>query len=54
MGRELVILPGATHMIPADDPALFNATVDRIAGLLRTLFRMRAGYAKEHAALEGK
>ena len=25
---ELVIFPGATHMIPFDDPALFNTTVD--------------------------
>jgi len=26
---ELCIFPNATHMIPYDDPALFNATVDR-------------------------
>jgi pimeloyl-ACP methyl ester carboxylesterase len=26
---QLVIFPGATHMIPFDDPATFNATVDR-------------------------
>ena len=62
---QLVIFPGATHMIPVDDPALFNATVDhffrtpfaktdRIAGLLNSAARMKAEYAKEHAALEGK
>jgi pimeloyl-ACP methyl ester carboxylesterase len=33
---QLVIFPGATHMIPFDDPALFNATVERF---LRTPFR---------------
>ena len=33
---QLVIFPGATHMIPYDDPALFNATVERF---LRTPFR---------------
>jgi pimeloyl-ACP methyl ester carboxylesterase len=32
---ELGIFPNATHMIPFDDPALFNATVDRF---LRTPF----------------
>jgi len=26
---ELTIFPAATHMIPYDDPELFNATVDR-------------------------
>jgi pimeloyl-ACP methyl ester carboxylesterase len=26
---QLVIFPNATHMVPFDDPALFNATVDR-------------------------
>jgi pimeloyl-ACP methyl ester carboxylesterase len=26
---ELAIFPGATHMIPFDDPAIFNGTVDR-------------------------
>jgi len=26
---QLAIFPNATHMIPYDDPALFNATVDR-------------------------
>jgi len=33
---QLVIFPGATHMIPFDDPVLFNWTVDRF---LRTPFR---------------
>lgn len=26
---QLCIFPGATHMVPYDDPALFNASVDR-------------------------
>jgi pimeloyl-ACP methyl ester carboxylesterase len=62
---ELVIFPGATHMIPVDDPARFNAAVDRffrtpfvkvdrVAGLLKTNARMKAEYAKEHAALAAK
>ena len=62
---QLVIFPGATHMIPVDDPALFNATVDRffrtpfvktdrVAGLMKSLIRMNAEYAKEHAAPGGK
>lgn len=62
---QLVIFPGATHMIPVDNPVLFNATVDhffrtpfvktdRVAGLMRSGQRMKAEYAKEHAALEGK
>ena len=33
---QLVIFPGATHMVPYDDPALFNATLERF---LRTPFR---------------
>jgi pimeloyl-ACP methyl ester carboxylesterase len=33
---QLVIFPGATHMIPFDDPMLFNSTVERF---LRTPFR---------------
>ena len=33
---QLVIFPSATHMIPFDDPVLFNATVERF---LRTPFR---------------
>ena len=52
-------------MIPVDDPALFNATVDRffrtpfvktdrVAGLLKSIARMKAEYAKEHAALDGR
>lgn len=62
---QLVIFPGATHMIPVDDPALFDATVDRffrtpfvktdrVAGLMASIARMRAEYAKEQAALKGK
>jgi hypothetical protein len=27
--NQLAIFPGATHMIPFDDPATFNATVER-------------------------
>lgn len=26
---QLCIFPNATHMVPYDDPALFNSTVDR-------------------------
>jgi hypothetical protein len=48
-------------MIPHDDPALANATVDRVfrtpfvktdrvAGLMKTGARMRAEYAADHAA----
>ena len=51
---ELVIFPGATHMIPFDDPALFNSTVDRflrtpfkkidmLNDTLKSLQKMRAG-----------
>ena len=29
---QLAILPNATHMVPFDDPALFNATVERFFG----------------------
>jgi pimeloyl-ACP methyl ester carboxylesterase len=62
---QLAIFPGATHMIPVDDPALFNATVDRffsrpfektdrVAGLTKSIARMKAEFAKEQAAIEGK
>jgi pimeloyl-ACP methyl ester carboxylesterase len=62
---QLAISPGATHMIPVDDPTLFNATVDhffrtpyvktdRIGGLLNSIGRMRAEYAKEKAAADEK
>lgn len=58
---ELAIFPGATHMIPVDDPARFNAAVDRffrtpfvktdrVAGLLKSVARLKAEYAREHAA----
>ena len=61
---ELVIFPGATHMIPVDDPERFDAAVDRffrtpfvktdrVGGLFKSLVRMKAEYAKENAA-EGK
>ena len=33
--RQLAILPNATHMVPYDDPATFNAVVERF---LRTAF----------------
>jgi pimeloyl-ACP methyl ester carboxylesterase len=32
---QLAILPNATHMVPYDDPATFNAVVERF---LRTAF----------------
>jgi pimeloyl-ACP methyl ester carboxylesterase len=52
---QLVIFPGSTHMIPFDDPALFNSTVDRflrtpfkkvemLNDTLKSLEKMRAGY----------
>jgi len=58
---QLMIFPGATHMIPVDDPARFNAAVDhffrtpfvktdRVADLLKTAARMKAEYAKTHPA----
>ena len=61
---QLVIFPGATHMIPVDNPALFNATVDRffrtpfvktdrVADLMKSSARMKAEYAKEHASRDG-
>ncbi len=62
---QLVIFPGATHMIPVDDPDLFNTTVDRffrtpfvktdrVAGLMKSMVRMQEEYAKEHTTPEGK
>jgi pimeloyl-ACP methyl ester carboxylesterase len=50
---ELVIFPGATHMIPFDDPATFNATVakffakpfvkiDRIKDTMKSLDKLRS------------
>ncbi len=53
---QLAIFPNATHMIPFDDPATFNATVerflrtpfvkkDRIKDLLASLEKLRAGAA---------
>lgn len=49
---QLAILPNATHMVPFDDPALFNATVerffrtpfvkkDRINDLMKSFEKMR-------------
>jgi pimeloyl-ACP methyl ester carboxylesterase len=35
---QLCIFPNATHMIPYDNPALFNATVDRF---FRTPFQKK-------------
>lgn len=51
---QLAIFPNATHMVPFDDPALFNATVDRffrtpfvkkdrIKDLFKSFEKMRAG-----------
>lgn len=62
---QLAVFPGATHMIPVDDPALFNATVerffatpfvktDRVGGLLKSMARLQAEYAEEQAALKAK
>ena len=55
---QLAILPDATHMVPIDDPARFNATVDRffstpfvkkdrMLDLLKTLHRVSAEMAAE-------
>ena len=35
---ELAIFPGSTHMVPVDDPQMFNATVERF---LSTSFKKR-------------
>lgn len=54
---QLAILPNATHMVPFDDPALFNATVerffrtpyvkkDRINDTLTSLEKLRASSAR--------
>jgi pimeloyl-ACP methyl ester carboxylesterase len=54
---QLAIFPNATHMIPYDDPATFNATVerflrtpfvkkDRIKDMLASLGKMRASSAQ--------
>jgi pimeloyl-ACP methyl ester carboxylesterase len=51
---QLAIFPGATHMIPFDDPAAFNATVERflrtpfvkknrVGDALNSLMKMRSG-----------
>jgi pimeloyl-ACP methyl ester carboxylesterase len=55
---QLAIFPNATHMIPFDDPALFNATVDRffrtpfvkkerIQDTMKSLEKLRAGAARK-------
>ncbi len=54
---QLAILPNSTHMVPYDDPASFNATVerflstpftkrDRIADLMQSYEKLQAGLAK--------
>jgi pimeloyl-ACP methyl ester carboxylesterase len=54
---QLAIFPNATHLIPFDDPALFNATVERffrsqfvkknrISDALKSLERMRTPVAR--------
>jgi pimeloyl-ACP methyl ester carboxylesterase len=54
---QLVIFPGATHMIAFDDPATFNATVDRffskpfvkvdrIGDMVKSLEKLRGGKAE--------
>lgn len=56
---QLAIFPNATHMIPFDDPALFNATVerffrtpfvkkDRVNDLIKSLYTLRAAEAPPH------
>jgi pimeloyl-ACP methyl ester carboxylesterase len=55
---QLAIFPNATHMVPYDDPALFNATVDRflrtpfvkkdrVKDLFASLEKLRASEAKK-------
>jgi pimeloyl-ACP methyl ester carboxylesterase len=55
---QLAIFPNATHMIPFDDPVLFNATVerflrtpfvkkDRIKDTLKSLEKLRAAEAQQ-------
>jgi len=55
---QLAILPNSTHMVPFDDPELFNATVerffrepyaqrDRIQDVLKSYARMEAAAARE-------
>jgi pimeloyl-ACP methyl ester carboxylesterase len=46
---QLAIFPNATHMIPYDDPATFNATVERF---LRTPFVKRERIKDTMASLE--
>ena len=54
---QLGIFPNSTHMVPYDDPALFNATVerflstpfarvDRIADLMKSYEKLLAGMPK--------
>jgi pimeloyl-ACP methyl ester carboxylesterase len=51
---QLAIFPNSTHMVPYDDPALFNATVDRflrapfvkkdrVNDLMKSLEKLRSG-----------
>ena len=60
---ELVIFPGATHMIPYDDPDLFNATVDRffrapfvkkdrMLDVFKSMQRMKQEAAADQAATQ--
>lgn len=46
---RLAIFPNATHMLPFDDPALFNATVERF---LRTPFVKKDRISETLASLE--
>ena len=57
-GAELAIFPGATHMLPVEDPQRFNATVERffearsqpedpLRDLLAALKRLRAEHKAE-------
>jgi pimeloyl-ACP methyl ester carboxylesterase len=59
---QLAIFPDATHMIPADDPDRFNATVDRffrtpfvkkdrVLDFLKTNQRLTQEYKADHAGI---
>ena len=54
---QLAIFPGSTHLVPFDDPELFNGTVerflttpfvkkDRIQDAMKSLEKLQAGLAR--------
>ena len=60
---QLAIFPNATHMIPIDDPSLFNAPVDRffrtpfvkkqrVGDIKVTIDKLRVEYSAEHRQAE--